>query len=223
MLRKHTENVSNDRCRRAFSAGDGFGRKKSVQGTVRCQASPIQHVRADHRRGNICVPQKLLDRADVLPPLQQMRCTRMAQRAATGLVRQPRLPCRARHPRVLPPVTSPDLPQKAARASAVFDHPAFPRKKMDPRAFAHRFGRLPQLPRAIKLRSSSSALKRQEKSCSLDRVMRPNDRITQYTAANRITALKSARVLLILGNTRKNLATGSTANRLCGSQPPTCS
>ena len=44
-----------------------------VQRTHHPTRPPIQHMRVDHRRAHIIVPQQLLDGPDITPTLQQMR------------------------------------------------------------------------------------------------------------------------------------------------------
>src|SRR5262245_36221587 len=46
----------------------------------------VEHVRVDHRRRDIAMPEQLLDGADVVPSLEQMRREAVAQRVrADGL------------------------------------------------------------------------------------------------------------------------------------------
>jgi len=60
--------------RRRLGAAQGIERRQHAAGTA------VEYVRVDHRRVDVGMTEQLLDRADVLPALQQMRGERMAQR-----------------------------------------------------------------------------------------------------------------------------------------------
>jgi hypothetical protein len=59
--------------------------------------SPVQHVRVNHRRRHMPMPQQLLIRADVVPVLEQVGGERVPQRMAGDTLRQARLPGRLFH------------------------------------------------------------------------------------------------------------------------------
>jgi hypothetical protein len=55
-------------------------------------STPIQHVRVDHGRSDVCVTQQLLHRTDVVAVFQQMGGKRMTERMATGRFGDPSFP-----------------------------------------------------------------------------------------------------------------------------------
>ncbi len=61
----------------------------AVERAPDAQASAVQHVRVEHGRAHVPVPEQLLNRADVVARLEQGGRERMAQRVAPGALRQP--------------------------------------------------------------------------------------------------------------------------------------
>jgi hypothetical protein len=57
---------------------------QNVGGAAHAQWSSVQHVGVDHCGAHVLVAQQLLDRADVLAPLQQVGGKRMAEGVAAG-------------------------------------------------------------------------------------------------------------------------------------------
>ena len=55
-----------------------------VYRTLHAPAASLEHVRVNHRRADVAVPEKLLDRADVVAALQQVRRARMPEAVAGG-------------------------------------------------------------------------------------------------------------------------------------------
>ena len=55
------------------------------------QRTPPRHVRIDHRRPHIPVPQQLLDRTKIVAALQQVGCKRMSKWVTAQPARGPRL------------------------------------------------------------------------------------------------------------------------------------
>jgi hypothetical protein len=49
----------------------------SVERAAYSNTGPVEHMRVNHRRGHILVTKQLLDRADVIPALQQMGSQKM--------------------------------------------------------------------------------------------------------------------------------------------------
>ena len=60
-----------------------------VEGTPHATSAAVQHVRIDHRRADIAMPQQLLDRPDVIPGLEQMRRKRVPKRVTGRRLCQP--------------------------------------------------------------------------------------------------------------------------------------
>jgi hypothetical protein len=50
----------------------------------------LQHVRVDHRRAHVPVPEQLLNGTDVVAVLEQMRRERVPQRMGSGALGEPR-------------------------------------------------------------------------------------------------------------------------------------
>jgi len=60
-------------------ASGTFGAAQRIERREHAAGAAVQHVRVDHRRVHVRVAEQLLDRADVLPALQQVRRERMPQ------------------------------------------------------------------------------------------------------------------------------------------------
>ena len=62
-----------------------------VRGTAYPQWAAVEHMGVDHGGTQIIMAQQLLDRADVLAPLQQVSCKGVSEGVATGLLGHPSL------------------------------------------------------------------------------------------------------------------------------------
>lgn len=58
-------------------------RHGQVERAPHAERATIQHVQVRHRRRDVRMAQQLLHRADVIPPLEQVRGERVAQRILT--------------------------------------------------------------------------------------------------------------------------------------------
>jgi hypothetical protein len=63
------------------------GRLQEVGWTLDPVTTPREHVRRNHRRTDILVPESFLHGANVLPRFEERRRTRVAQRMSTGWLR----------------------------------------------------------------------------------------------------------------------------------------
>ena len=66
-------------------------RELAIEGTADPTPTTLQHVRIDHRRGDIFVSQEFLYGADIRPLLQQVRGKAVPQGVATAPLGDPRL------------------------------------------------------------------------------------------------------------------------------------
>jgi hypothetical protein len=76
------------------SAGSSFARlltsdRQAVRWTPHAKGTTSHHVRVNHRRADILVPQQLLLRADVRPAFQKVRRKAVAERILTLLMNHP--------------------------------------------------------------------------------------------------------------------------------------
>jgi hypothetical protein len=60
-----------------------------IQGTAHSQPAAIQHMRIDHRRLHIFVPQPFLHRPDIVALLEQMRGNTVPKGVATNAFGEP--------------------------------------------------------------------------------------------------------------------------------------
>lgn len=60
------------------------GPKKPIGWAADSPAAPVEHMAADHRRADVPVSQKFLDRPDIVAVFREMRGKGMAQRVRAG-------------------------------------------------------------------------------------------------------------------------------------------
>ena len=74
-----------------------FSGSQPVRRTPNPQSTPVQHVRVYHRRAHDRVPQKLLQRPDVVPVFEQVGRERVTERVTGRPLRDPRFPYATLH------------------------------------------------------------------------------------------------------------------------------
>ena len=75
-------------------ANRGSHASQAIDRAAHGKRASIEHVRIDHRRTDVGVPEQLLHRTDAVTVFEQVRRERMAQCVRTDPLRDADLPCR---------------------------------------------------------------------------------------------------------------------------------